>query len=149
MRTFRLIGAIVAVLMSLTGMAAAAEVRVLGVDAVGPAVRALATDFTRETGHRVVFTIAPPAVVMERIAANETHDAVIVAEPAMDELDKDGIVNPESRVRLAKDGSITYEGGLMTDGSVPEAAREFLRFLINPEARAKWISARLDPVADH
>ena len=32
------------------------------------------------------------------------HDAVIVSEPAMDQLDRDGIVNPESRVRLASTG---------------------------------------------
>jgi ABC-type molybdate transport system substrate-binding protein len=149
MQTFGRIGAIVAVLMSLTGMAAAAEVRVLGVDAVEQAVRAVAADFARETGHQVVFTIAPPAVVMRKIAANETHDAVIVSEPAMDQLDKDGIVNPESRVRLAKDGPTTYEGGLMTDGSVPEAARAFIRFLAEPDARAKWVAARLEPLADH
>jgi hypothetical protein len=67
----------------------------------------------------------------------------------MDELDKNGIVNPESRVRLAKDGEITHEGGLMTDGSVPEAARAFIRFLAEPDARAKWIAAKLEPVADH
>jgi ABC-type molybdate transport system substrate-binding protein len=149
MQTFGRIGAIAAVLMSLTGMAAAVEVRVLGVDAVEQAVRAVAADFARETGHQVVFTIAPPAVVMEKITANETHDAVIVSEPAMDQLDRDGIVNPESRVRLAKDGPTTYEGGLMTDGSVPEAARAFIRFLAEPDARAKWIAAKLEPLADH
>ena len=72
------------VLVSVAGMAAAEEVRVLGVDAVAQPLRALAVDFTKATGHRVVFTIAPPAVVMKKIAAKETHDAVIVAEPAMD-----------------------------------------------------------------
>jgi ABC-type molybdate transport system substrate-binding protein len=67
----------------------------------------------------------------------------------MDQLDKDGIVNPESRLRLARDGDITYEGGLMTDGSVPEAASAFVRFLAEPDARAKWLAAKLDPLADH
>jgi ABC-type molybdate transport system substrate-binding protein len=140
---------IVAVLVSLAGMAAAAEVRVLGVDAVEQAVRAVAADFARETGHQVIFTIASADVVMEKITAKEIHDAVIVSEPAMDQLDKDGIVNPESRVRLAKDGETTYEGGLMTDGAVPEAARAFVRFLTDPEAHAKWRAAKLEPVADH
>jgi ABC-type molybdate transport system substrate-binding protein len=149
MQTFGRIGAIVAVLMSLTGMAAAAEVRVLGVDTVEQAVRAVAADFARETGHQVVFTIASPAVVKEKIAANQPHDAVIVSEPTMDQLDKDGIVNPESRVRLARDGDVTYEGGLITDGSVPEAARAFVRFLAEPDARAKWLAAKLEPLADH
>jgi ABC-type molybdate transport system substrate-binding protein len=149
MRAFGLAAAIAAVLVSVAGMAAAAEVRVLGVDAVEQAVRGLAADFAKETGHRVVFTIASPAVVMRKIAANETHDAVIVSEPAMDQLDTDGIINPESRVRLAKDEATTYEGGLLTDGSVPEAARAFIRFLAEPDARAKWLAAKLEPLADH
>jgi ABC-type molybdate transport system substrate-binding protein len=149
MRAFGRTALIAAVLVSLAGMAAAAEVRVLGVDAVEQAVRAVAADFDRESGHQVILTIASPAVVMEKIAANETYDAVIVSEPAMDQLDKDGIVNPESRVRLAKDGPTTYEGGLMTDGSVPEAARAFVRFLAEPDARAKWLAAKLEPLVDH
>jgi ABC-type molybdate transport system substrate-binding protein len=149
MRAFGRTIVIAAVLVWAAGMAAAAEVRVLGVDRVEPAVRAVAADFARETGHQVIFTIAAPAVVMEKIAANETFDAVIVAEPAMDQLDKDGIVNPESRLRLARDGDVTYEGGLMTDGSVPEAAGAFVRFLAEPDARARWLAAKLDPLADH
>jgi ABC-type molybdate transport system substrate-binding protein len=149
MRAFGRTIVIAAVLVSAVGMAAAAEVRVLAADVVQQAVRAVAADFTKETGHQVIFTIAAPAVVMEKIAANETFDAVIVSEPAMDQLDKDGIVNPESRLRLARDGDITYEGGLMTDGAVPEAAGAFVRFLAEPDARAKWLAAKLDPLADH
>ena len=31
----------------------------------------------------------------------------------------------------------TYEGALMSDGAVPEASRAFIRFLAEPDARAK------------
>ena len=34
-------------------------------------------------------------------------------------------------------------------GSEPLAARAFIRFLANLEARAKWLAARLEPLADH
>src|SRR5713101_194775 len=104
MRAFGWIVAIAAVLVSLAGMAAAADVRVLSVGAVQNAVKNLAADFAKETGHQVIFTIGSPAVVTQKIKAGEVFDAVIVSEPAMDRLDKDGIVNPESRVRLAKTG---------------------------------------------
>jgi ABC-type molybdate transport system substrate-binding protein len=40
-----------------------------------------------------------------------------------------------------------YEAALMSDGSVPEAARAFIRFLAEPEARAKWTAAKLEPAA--
>ena len=141
-------------LLSLAGMVHAADVRVLGVDAVQVAISGLAAEFNKETGHQVIFTIASPVDVMQKIKANEIHDAVIVSEPAMDELDRDGIVNPESRVRLATTVpvplqlSTTYEGAVMSDGAVPEAARAFIRFLASADARDAWLAARLEPLTD-
>jgi molybdate transport system substrate-binding protein len=257
MRAFGRTISITAVLVSLAGMAAAADIRLLSVGAVQNAVRPLAADFSKDTGHKIVFTVGSPAVVAQKIKDGEIFDAVIVSEPAMDRLDKEGIVNPESRVRLATTGigiavragapapnlatpdafkqallaaksvvygdptlpnqsgekaeqilakagildalkpklrivpgqaesqdliakgeaemglynlseipegkglkiagpvpaplqlATTYEGALMSDGSVPQAAREFIRFLSEPEARAKWLAARLEPLADH
>ena len=257
MRAFGWIVSIAAVLVSLAGMAAAADVRVLSVGAVQNAVKNLAADFAKETGHQVIFTIGSPAVVTQKIKAGEVFDAVIVSEPAMDLLDTDGVVNPESRVRLANTGmgvavregaphqdvstpdafkqallaaksivhgdptlpnqsgekaqmiltkagildalkpklqivpgqaasqeliakgevemglynvseipegkdlkfagpvpaplqiNTSYEGGLMSDGSEPQAARAFIQFLAGPEARAGWAAARLEPLADH
>jgi molybdate transport system substrate-binding protein len=257
MRAFGRIISIAAVLVSVAGMAAAADIRVLSVGAVQNAVRPLAVDFSKETGHKIVFTVGSPAVVAQKLKDGETFDAVIVSEPAMDRLDKEGIVNPESRVRLANTGiavavragapvpnlstpeafkeallaakslvygdptlpnqsgekaeqilakaglldalkgklrvvpgqaesqdliakgevemglynlseipeskglkiagpvpaplqlTTTYEGALMSDGSVPQAAREFIRFLSAPDARAKWLAAKLEPLADH
>jgi molybdate transport system substrate-binding protein len=255
MRAIGLTVTIAATLMSLSSMARAADIRVLAVRAPEAAIRNLAADFAKETGHQVIFTIGSPAVVMQKIKANEVHDAVIVSEPAMDQLDRDGIVNPESRIRLAKTGigvavrdgatvpdlstpdafkqaltaakSIvygdvlpnqsgekvekilgqlgildalrpkirivsghansqaliakgdielglynlseipdgkgvklagpvpaplqlvtTYEGALMSDGAVPEAARAFIRFLASADARDRWLAARLEPLPD-
>jgi len=257
MRAFGRTISITAVLVSLAGMAAAADIRVLSVGAVQNAVRPLAADFSKDTGHKIVFTVGSPAVVAQKIKDGEIFDAVIVSEPAMDRLDKEGIVNPESRVRLANTGigvavragaptpnlatpdafkqallaaksvvygdptlpnqngekaeqilakagildalkpklrivpgqaesqdliargevemglynlseipegkglkiagpvpaplqiATSYEGALMSDGSVPQAAREFIRSLSDPDARAKWLAARLEPLADH
>jgi molybdate transport system substrate-binding protein len=256
MRAFGRTVTIAATLISFTGMVEAADIRVLSVGAVQVAIRNLAADFRKETGHQVIFTIASPVVVMQKIKANEIHDAVIVSEPAMDQLDRDGIVNPESRVRFANTGigvvvrdgaplldlstpdafkqaltaakslvhgdptlpnqsgekarkilslagildavtpklriaglaegheliakgeveiglfnlseiadgkgvktagpvppplqlTTTYEGALMSDGSVPEAARAFIRFLASAEARDRWIAAKLQPLPDH
>jgi molybdate transport system substrate-binding protein len=256
MRTCGRITAIAVTLISLMGMADAADIRVLSVGAVQQAVRELATEFGNETGHHVVLTIGSPVVVMQKIKDGEVADAVIVSEPAMDQLDKEGVVNPESRVPLAKTGmgvavrtgaplpdlstpeafkqsllaaksvvygdpslanqsgekaerilvqagildalksrlkivpgqaasqemiakgeaemglynvseipegkglalagpvpallqiKTSYEGALMSDGAVPEAARAFVRFLASSEARPKWLAAKLEPPAD-
>ena len=253
MRVFARTVAIAAVLISFAGMAAAAEIRVLSVGAVQHAVRNLVAEFEKETGHRIVLSVSSPAIAMQKIKAGEVHDAVIVSEPAMDQLDRDGIVNPESRVRLASTGlgvairegaplpdlsspesfklallaaksivhgdptlpnqsgekaekvlrqagifdalkaklkivpaqaasqemvakgeveiglynvseipegkglklagpvpallqvATMYEAALMSDGSVPEAARAFIQFLSAPGARAKWTAAKLEP----
>jgi len=119
---------VASMLMSCAGMTAAAEIRVLAVRAPEVAIRALAADFTKESGHQVVFTIGSPAGVTQKIKANEVHDAVIVAEPAMDQLDKDGIVNPESRVRLANTGIgvVVRKSSLAPDVSTPEAFKQTL-----------------------
>ena len=256
MRGFGRTASIAAVLLSLTGMAGAADIRVLSVDAVEPAVRSLAADFAKESGHQVIFTIGSPAVVAQKIKDGEVFDAVIVSEPAMDLLDGNGMVNPESRVRLAMPAwawrcarvrqsrtsrrrrpssrycwrqsrssmvmrdcptraarrrrksstlaglletlkpkiqvvprqaasheliakgeveiglydvneipegkgltfagpvpaplqiATTYEGALLTDGAVSEAARAFVRFLASADARDTWIAARLEPLED-
>jgi ABC-type molybdate transport system substrate-binding protein len=124
----------------------AAEIRVLSVGEVAEPARILADAFGRESGHRVVFTFASPADVVEKIKAGEIHDAVILSEPAMDRLDRDGIVNPESRVPLARAEATVFEGALMSEGEVPEAARAFIRFLAGEEAREHWLAARLEPL---
>jgi molybdate transport system substrate-binding protein len=241
----------------LAGAADAADIRVLSVGAVQDAVRHLAADFAKESGHQVVLTVGSPVVVMQKIKDGEAYDAVIVSEPAMDRLDKEGLVNPESRERLAVVGlglavragapvpaiatpdafkqalmtaasivygdpslpnqsgekaekilakagildalkpklrivtglaasqemiakgevemglynlseipeakglriagpvpaplqiHTTYEGARMSDGAVPEAAHAFLRFMAGPDARARWVAARLEPLPDH
>ena len=257
MRFLRRIASVAATLISLTSMAVAADIRVLSVGVVQGALRDLAAEFGNETGHRVVLTIDSPAIVMQKIKDGETYDAVIVSEPAMDRLDKEGVVDPESRVPLAKTGmgvavragaplpdlstpeafkqalltaksvvygdptlpnqsgekaerilvqagildplkprlrivpsqaasqeliakgevemglynvseipegkglafagpvpkllqvTTSYEGGLMSDGAVPEAARAFIRFLASIEARPKWVAAKLEPSTEH
>ena len=256
MRIFGRIVSAAVMLIPLMGMAGAADIRVLSVGAVQNAVRELATEFGKETGHHVVLTIGSPVVVMQKIKDGEVADAVIVSEPAMDQLDKEGVVNPESRVPLAQTGmgvavragaplpdlstpeafkqsllaaksvvygdpslpnqsgekaerilvqsgildalkprlqivpgqaasqemiakgevdmglynvseipegkglalagpvptllqiKTSYEGALMSDGAVPEAARAFIRFLASNEVRAKWLAAKLEPSPD-
>src|SRR5262245_55036372 len=128
MRTFGRIASIAVTLISLTGMAAAADIGVLSVGAVQNAVRALAADFGAESGHHVVLTIGSPVVVTQKIKDGEIFDAVIVSEPAMDRLDKEGVVNPESRVPLAKTGMgvAVRAGAPLPDLSTPEAFKQAL-----------------------
>jgi len=128
MRSFGRNACIAVTLISLTGMAGAADIRVLSVGAVQNAVRALAADFGTESGHRVVLTFGAPVVVTQKIKDGEVFDAVIVSEPAMDRLDQDGVVNPESRVPLAKTGMgvAMRAGAPLPNLSTPEAFKQAL-----------------------
>jgi molybdate transport system substrate-binding protein len=128
MRAFSRTVLIAATLMSHASMAGAADIRALSVGAVQNAVRTLAADFNKETGHQVMLTIASPAVAMQKIKAGETFDALVASEAAMDELDRDGLVNPESRVRLASTGiGIAVRAGAPAlDLSTPEAFKQEL-----------------------
>jgi molybdate transport system substrate-binding protein len=116
-----------ATLMLLSHMAAA-DIRVLSVGAVQNAVRALAAQHEKDSGQRVVLTVGSPAVVLQKIKAGEIFDALIASEGAMDELDRDGIVNPESRVRLASTGLgiAVRSGAPALDLSTPEAFKQTL-----------------------
>src|SRR2546422_6969833 len=115
MRSFGRSACIAVTLISLTSMAATADIRVLSVGAVQNAVRTLAADFGTETGHHVVLTIGSPVVVTQKIKDGEIFDAVIVSEPAMDRLHKDRVLNPESPLPPAQTGM----GGAMRAGAPP------------------------------
>src|SRR5262249_60924167 len=101
-------------------------IRVVSGGAVQNAVRALAADFGAESGHHVVLTFGAPVVVTQKIKDGEVFDAVIVSEPAMDRLDQDGVVNPESRVRLAQTGlgGAGRVGAPLPRPSTPEAFQQ-------------------------
>jgi molybdate transport system substrate-binding protein len=151
MRAFGRAALIAAGLLSSTGMARADEVRVLCMGAVEVAVRNLAADFARDSGHQVQFTFASPAAVMQKIQANEVHDAVIVSELAMDRLDKEGVVNPESRVRLALVGIgvVTRAGNPIPDVSTPEAFKQTLlaaKSLVHTEPQPYFSGERVQRI---
>src|SRR5262249_56321416 len=89
MRTCGRLACIAAMLMSLTGMAVADNIRVLSVGAVQHAVKALAAEFGKESGHHVVLTIGSPLVLMRKIKEGGGVEEVILAAPAVGGLDHD------------------------------------------------------------
>ena len=98
MRAFVRTILIAATLMSPAGMAPAADIRVLSVGAVQNAVRALAAEFQQDTGHND----RPHLRLARRAIAQKIKDGRDVRRghrlrTRNGRLDRDGIVNPESR----------------------------------------------------
>jgi len=82
-------------------LTSAAEVRVLSVGSTQIAAKAIATEFEKQTGHKVTFTIRPPFNIDKELA-EKTFDAVILSVPAMDNHDEAGDLVAMSRVGAAR-----------------------------------------------
>jgi accessory colonization factor AcfC len=65
-------------LMSVSGMACGADIRVLGIDVVQDAVRALAEEFGKETGQQVELTFDSAQGLQER-SRGTIFDALIAS----------------------------------------------------------------------
>ena len=77
-------GLVALTLSAATGVATAAEVRVLSVGSTQHAAKALAADFSKQSGHQVTFTITPPFNIDKELAAKNSFDAIIISVPAME-----------------------------------------------------------------
>jgi len=114
-------------LMLSASIATAADIRVLSVGSVQIAAKALAADFTKETGHKVTLTTVTPSTIPEKLASG-SYDMIICSIPAMDALEKAGSLQPGSRSPLSRVGIgvIVREGAPLPDVSTPEAFKKTL-----------------------
>ena len=88
--------------MVLSGMAGAAEIRVLSTQATSEAYSELVPQFEKATGHKVTTVFAGTLGVNKRLAAGESYDLLIMSSGSIDEHLKNGKVAAGSRVDLAK-----------------------------------------------
>jgi len=109
-------------LIASAAVAAAAEVRVLTVGSTQHAAQAIAADFSKMTGHTVSFTVTAPFLIDKELAS-KPFDAIIVAVPPMEALDKAGQLRPGSRAAISRVGVglVVREGAPVPDISTPEA----------------------------
>jgi len=114
-------------LMTSAGTAMAADVRILSVGSVQIAAKALAADFTRETGHKVTLTTVTPSTIPEKLASG-SYDMIICSIPAMEALENAGSLRPGSRSPLSRVGIgvMVREGAPMPDVSTPDAFKKTL-----------------------
>ena len=103
MRTTVVIAAAGAVLLS--GMASAAEIKVLSTQATQEAYLELVAQFEKATGHKVATVFTGTLNVQKRLAAGEAYDLIIMAGPAIDEQIGLGKAVTGSRVDFAKSGT--------------------------------------------
>jgi molybdate transport system substrate-binding protein len=106
---------------------AADEIRVIEANALTIAMKELASQFTRETGHQVSFVGVTPGQVEQRIRAGEVYDLVINAAPSVEALEKEGRWRPGTRHPLARVGiGIAVRDGAKVDLATVESTRKVL-----------------------
>ena len=81
-----------------------AEIKVLSSIATREAYLELVPQFERASGHKVATTWAGTTAIMQRMAAGERYDLVMMSSSELDELARQGKVVSGSRVDLAKSG---------------------------------------------
>ena len=112
--------------VGMSPVALAAEIKVLSGGAVKAAVTDLGEAWSRETGHRVVITYATTGASMQKIAAGEPVDVIILAVEAIEQLVAQGTALARTKTDIARVGIgvAVREGAPKPDISSPEAVKQ-------------------------
>ena len=127
MRKFGIVSTVAALALC-AGGAGAAEIRVLTGNAVGGPQQALAAEFTKATGHTLKFTSTNPAIIQQKIDANEPFELYIIPAAFLRAAETANKVKPGTSRPVAKVGVgvAARADGPKLDFSTPEAFRKML-----------------------
>ena len=121
------------VLLLVAAPASAAEVRVMISAGFFQVYSALAPEFERATGHKLVTTRGPsmgdsPEAIPARLSRGEPADVVILDGGAADELAKKGFARADTKVELARSqiGMVVRSGSAKPDIGTVDAFRKTL-----------------------
>jgi molybdate transport system substrate-binding protein len=107
--------------------AAAAEIKVLNANALTIAMKPIAAEFTKETGHQVTFAGMSPGLVDQRVKAGEVYDIIINAIDLMAAYEKDGRLRAGTRRPFARVGiGLGVREGTKVDLSSVESTKKAL-----------------------
>jgi molybdate transport system substrate-binding protein len=82
----------------------ATEIKVLSSIATREAYLELVPQFEKTSGHKVSTTWSGTTAIMQKMAAGEQHDLIIISGTELDQLIKQGKIAADSRVNLARCG---------------------------------------------
>lgn len=108
--------------------AVAAEIRVLSGGAPQVAIRAMAPEFEKLTGHRLNLTFALVTAIQQKLASGEAADLILLPMPLIAAVEKSTPLRPEGRGVLARVGIcvITREGAPRPDIATSDAIKKLL-----------------------
>ena len=111
----------------------AADITVMISGAITPSVNALKGEFEKKTGHKVI-TVGGgsmgngPTTIPNRLRAGQADDLIIIARPSVDDLAKEGLVDPKTveDLVISKVGFAVQKGMPVPDISTPEKLKQVL-----------------------
>jgi molybdate transport system substrate-binding protein len=108
--------------------ARADDIRIFSGGAPQRALRALAPEFEKATGHRVHFTFALVTAIQQKLAGGEKADLILLPVPLIGATERTHALRPEGRIVLARVGIgvIVREGVTPPDISTSDAVRKVL-----------------------
>src|SRR5947207_749392 len=151
-----LIAATLLLALFAVGGAVAAEIKVVNANALTIAMKELAADFTKETGHQVSFVGVSPGQVDQRVRAGEAYDIVINAAPSIEAYEKEGRLRAGTARALVLAGPvpaavqvyINYFAAVPATNAAPEPALALLKYFARPAARPVWDKAGLEVIGE-
>jgi molybdate transport system substrate-binding protein len=124
-----------AMMLAVNISASAAEIRVIGSNALKTTLEQLAPEFEKATGHKLVFTWGAAVPLKAEIEKGATFDLAVLTTAAVDDLIKQGKLVGATRAALANSGAgvAVRKGAPKPDISTIEA---FKRALLNAKSVA-------------
>ena len=124
-------------LLCSTAALSAAEITVVSVGALGVGMKAVAADFTKETGTQVTVVLTNPTAVNQALAANKGPESInsdkpvdilVAALPSMEAFDKKGAFRPGSLKTVLRVGIgvAVKQGAATPDLESPDAFNKSL-----------------------
>ncbi len=111
-----------------TAGAFAAELKVYVSGAMAHALEEISKDFVKKNGHTLDFVVGTTGVLQDRVRKGEKADVIEVTSVGMDQLEKEKLVVPGTRVEIARAniGVAVRDGAPAIDISTPDALKQRL-----------------------
>jgi len=116
------------------GSASAADLKVLSVEALKPALQELAPAFESASKHKLKIEYGTPDAVEKKLKGDEDYDVVILDKPHMDKLNAAADIAGGSMKEVVKHGSDSFIAATPNSTQAPLPAAALIDFLHSPKA---------------
>jgi ABC-type molybdate transport system substrate-binding protein len=123
--------------LAVGGTANAAELKVLSVEALKPALQELAPAFESASKHKVKIEYGTPDAVEKKLKGDEDYDVVIADKAHMDKLNAAADIAGGSMKEVVKHGADTFIAATPNSTQQPLPAAALIDFLHGPKSTCR------------